>query len=311
VRVLLLGAGFSRNWNGLLASEMLGELSGRLTDLPDVTSRLLKTREFETVLAQLQQEAKGGAGAQNGLMRLEAAVLDVFGAMNESFAKIRTLQDGASPFVEKSVVGFLERFDAIFTLNQDLLLECHFRHGHRGVTYPGLIPPPGWHSIDATDLVKLSWSVAPTLDVTPGNAQPVYKLHGSVNWHDGAQKTLVIGGGKTQAVGSNRLLAWYHREFRAALMAGKTKLMVVGYSFGDDHINQVIQEATNDAQLSVYLVDPAGLDVIAPRNPMLAGGLEPRIHGVRLAGVSVRPFINAFRDDDVQHASFARFLAGP
>lgn len=57
MRVLLLGAGFSRNWGGWLASEVMGELCGRLADDGYLLQLLRKTPNFETVYGQVRQEA--------------------------------------------------------------------------------------------------------------------------------------------------------------------------------------------------------------------------------------------------------------
>lgn len=62
------------------------------------------------------------------LRRMEAAIRAMFDAMNRGFFRtgfelefMRPPETGAN-----SVAGFLARFDAIFTLNQDLLLEIGY-----------------------------------------------------------------------------------------------------------------------------------------------------------------------------------------
>ena len=52
---LLTGAGFTRNWGGILANEMFSQLLGsKLIDEP-LRRLLLRDRNFEDVLASLQQ----------------------------------------------------------------------------------------------------------------------------------------------------------------------------------------------------------------------------------------------------------------
>jgi hypothetical protein len=53
--ITLLGAGFSKNWNGLLAADVTTDLMSRLQDHSDLLD-VLKTKNFEDVLYQLQAE---------------------------------------------------------------------------------------------------------------------------------------------------------------------------------------------------------------------------------------------------------------
>ena len=47
-RVTLLGAGFSRNWGGWLATEVLGEILGRVADDPVVYAKLRHDKSLRT-----------------------------------------------------------------------------------------------------------------------------------------------------------------------------------------------------------------------------------------------------------------------
>ena len=79
------------------------------------------------------------------------------------------------------------------------------------------------------------------------------KLHGSINWSDGSETTaMVIGRRKKAMISSHPLLSWNYRIFELVLASGDVKLMVVGYSWGDDHINDVIADAVKDHRLKVY-----------------------------------------------------------
>jgi len=53
--ILLLGAGFSKNWNGPLATEVTAHLMSRLQDEASVCD-LLNKMNFEDVLSQLRAE---------------------------------------------------------------------------------------------------------------------------------------------------------------------------------------------------------------------------------------------------------------
>ena len=93
--------------------------------------------------------------------------------------------------------------------------------------------------------------------------QPLYKLHGSSNWwNDTGERLLVIGNRKTGSIDRFPVLRQYHDEFAARLCEGSAKLMVIGYSFQDEHINAVIERASRLHGLWTYIVDPSGRKVL-------------------------------------------------
>lgn len=63
------------------------------------------------------------------------SVAGIFNRMNNTFMHVR-FEFEDLPSVQHSVVAFLSRFHAIFTLNQDALLEQHYN--------PHIGPPMNW-----------------------------------------------------------------------------------------------------------------------------------------------------------------------
>ena len=143
-RILLLGAGFSRNWNGRLATEMRAELQTILKANAPILS-LLQNHDFETVVAMVQADFdRSPSGETTERLRLvQEAVNAVFKRMNEMFAKTATLEFGSD--VAFMIQKWLARFDAIFTLNQDLLLELHYHSNDPGVFAGTRWHPHGWY----------------------------------------------------------------------------------------------------------------------------------------------------------------------
>jgi arginase family enzyme len=86
------------------------------------------------------------------------------------------------------------------------------------------------------------------------NDQPIYKLHGSYNWfaEPHGDRLLVMGGNKTATIGTFRVLARYQKEFQAMLLQPDTHVMVIGYGFGDSHINGALQTAATKG-LRIFL----------------------------------------------------------
>ena len=50
------------------------------------------------------------------------------------------------------------------------------------------------------------------------------------------------GGEKAVSINQFSILSWYHKEFRNKLMRSGARLMVIGYSFSDTHINDAIMD---------------------------------------------------------------------
>ncbi|RLJ64657.1 hypothetical protein [Sulfurisoma sediminicola] len=199
--IALLGAGFSRNWGGWLAAEVLGELLSRVANDRETYSRLRNSGNFEDTLAEFQAEARTRASAEATarLAAFEQAVMATFTDMNQVFAAFPGW--GLSNDARDSIDAFLSRFDAIFTLNQDLLLELHYRNelvgGKRrwvGPAYPGMAPPPNWQAAQPAERIALPWQPAGEVRLED-HFQPIFKLHGSANWRDPAGNHLMVMGG--------------------------------------------------------------------------------------------------------------------
>jgi hypothetical protein len=304
---LLIGAGFSRNWGGPLSDEVTGSLLGELHDDIALASAL-RRGPFEDAFAGFH--SYGSATASQ--IRFQKAVIGLFARLNKSFM---TKQFEFNNEVRFSVKTFLARFDAIFSLNQDLLLEIHYMQSFssfgkwNGVQLPGMTgaPPPGWaHPIDLT-----MWTWTPTANVTGPGFQPLYKLHGSSNWRtESGEQLLIMGNAKTGAIDRIPVLRRYHDEFVARLNEGNSKLMVIGYSFQDEHINAVIEGASRERGLGTYLVNPSGRTVLA--DPKMAGAaikVSRPVEDIKLIGEQRRLLSSVFGGDAFAHGELMRFFS--
>lgn len=327
---LLVGAGFSRNWGGWLASEAFEYLLGSPEALKDPALRRLlwKHQErdgFEGALAELQAWfARDPEGAREQLMALQRAVKQMFNDMNSALMSATDWQFGQQN-IERKIGTFLTRFDAIFTLNQDVLLEHHYANHNvaligrgqwAGLELPGMQRIPSQEPLHANSWSHSTWiPVSEDGHKANGRSQPIYKLHGSSNWTraDG-QPLLIMGGAKVREIGQTPILNWYARVFEESLTTGDARLMVIGYGFRDEHINAAIASGVEKG-LKLFIIAPEGAELARRLNPTRANGQIPAptpLEGMieeSLIGASRRGLREIFGHDDTEFAKVMRFFS--
>lgn len=313
--VLLVGAGFSHNWNGWLAEEIMGDVLGRVADDQELSTLLNQTGNFEDALSEVQAQYRnqGSPAAKVKLDRLQEAILDAFRAMNQAFADLPGME--FSDQRDMSIQAFLWKFDAIFTLNQDLLFELHYnpelhdpRRGN-GYYFPGMQRPPNWWGASIQDRLNAVWHPMYELR-TEENLQPIYKLHGSMNWRDrDGGELLVMGANKQRIIREKQILTWYSDEFRRYLEIPDTRLMVIGYGFRDDHIDAIMHQAWQRSGFRMFLVNPQGRAVLN-KSPLAAIRVPNPLEAIQLIGDSLRQLLSTFGNDRLEHGKFMRFFGG-
>ena len=322
-RFLLLGAGFSRNWGGWFASEVADDLLWRLRAQPQLCE-ILVDRGFEDAIHEIQTRFRANNGALNDLLALQAAIEQTFRAMNLAFVERPALN--FSNDAAFSVIDFLARFDAIFTLNQDLLLEMHYlgvelanRRQWNGIQWPGVRALPGAAHAGTPlgrrkmlDQRRTTVQEAPTIE---NGLQPIFKLHGSSNWYEGEGANrppmMVIGGEKRRAIEANPLLSFYGEYFRDRLREQNALLMTIGYGFADEHVNDAICDAHDTGNnFGLFVVNSSGRKVLDKRDPRAQIQDHPGRLMVRYVGGSSRPLSATFAGDLLEHAKLLRFFEG-
>ena len=331
--ILLLGAGFSRNWGGWLASEAFEYLIGCPEIMGDGSlNRLLwqhqlKGGGFEDALAELQLTFNRTQNKEDEqrLMAFQDALKRMFGDMNEGFLEYNKFED--TTFEPRMLRTFLSKFDAIFTLNQDILLEHRYltdrsrlegARSWRGKDMPGMQRLPTVYdppSDDDGSWAKPIWVPRGESDFEVMDGyQPFFKLHGSSNWriHDGSS-LLVMGGGKAAAIGQHKILKWYAEQFDRLLSQPGTSLMVIGYGFRDEHINKAITGAVETSGLRMFIICPEGADLARTLNPTSKVSIydpTPLEETFKLAliGASRRGLRDTFGGDGAEHRKVVRFF---
>jgi hypothetical protein len=314
-QILLIGAGFTYNWGGWLAGEIEGDLLSRFPHNPELNARVNATDGFESVLGDLQRERdEGKPGAKEQYDVLKQAVLESFGAMNLALA--RRIDFEFLNQVRFSVKRFLARFHSIYSLNQDLLLELHYDPqlqetrlpGRGGAYYPGLHGPIN-KSMWPEEQIHQKKTVMARPIQYHSNHQPIFKLHGSVDWLDADGDLLVMGGGKQEMIERTPLLNEYFANFKRELSQPGARLMVIGYGFRDSHINNLLAEAWQaNSSLSAFYVDPKGRKVVYGGDHTELPQYTPPWGWVTAIGESRRPLSQTFAGDELELAKLERFF---
>jgi hypothetical protein len=246
----------------------------------------------------------------------------MFAAMNDGYA---ARLDGLEFQQDRKMMvrTFLVRFSAIFSLNQDLLLEQHYFNdnvmlGSDGKWDSWLIPGmrPQMNSLEPLQPKATgTWVPDGGAFNIPRRAQCIYKLHGSSNWRDRANGSLlIIGGDKAAGIQSHEILSRYSQEFKRQLSQPGARLMVIGYGFRDPHINEVIAAAV-EGGLKFFLIDPAGSGLARSLNGTRQAGAIPAttslesVFETALIGASRRSLSEIFGADRIEHAKVMQFFS--
>jgi hypothetical protein len=324
--ILLTGAGFSRNWGGWVADEAFEYLLGCPQITPEIHSELWEAKRgqlgFEYTLQILRyhhEQAPQDKVKLNSLRVFEHMLEDMFNSMNNGFKNIQfnpsydPMTIGGSP---DSIRQFLTHFDAIFTLNQDALLEIQYDKAFavrqqsqarwRDFYMPGLEPvmTPGAGPYVPPGLFKPSDKPLQL----ENHRQPYFKLHGSSNWRNEGSSLLIMGGNKGRDIEKHPLLMEYQDLFRRALTKSDCRVVVIGYGFGDQHINDILLEGVA-AGMKMFVIDARGIDA-------LRGMFTPNFNPIQqynamtscVLGASRRELPRTFSTDHVERAKIMRFL---
>ena len=271
-KTILWGAGLSKNWGGFLADEFWGHLLGRpaIDKFPRLRGVLLSESSFERALDHV---ATGDFTGEEKLALWES-VREVFAVQDDRL--LETVRDPSSPRVNVArFLKFLDRFKPdrsrstsgyLFKLNQDVLFEAMSSRD----PLQAIPVCPGVRSCEGAftsrfrhpGLTEAQKEIHPVPAREPSEGWPplpgqlnYVKLHGSALWKTAAgNHELVIGGDKTALIDGSPLLSWYRDIFRAVCLDGCVRILIVGYGFRDEHINDVLDEGVASHHLALYVV---------------------------------------------------------
>lgn len=272
--LLLTGAGFTANFNGFLSREIGLRIFNYLPTHSKVRSLLLENpSNFETIYYEVLVEKSQDFMEQereNFKKAVMATYIDLdrivcqFGYRGRSGYGL--FYGNFSRFVAGSFAGnnSSER-GAIFTLNQDLFLERV--HGFKAPMFHEFAfqLQNNYQILERTAFTRMPNKTEMEEKInkyvqerfTSDGDFFYFKLHGSYGWltSDGSD-LMVLGGFKEKQIEEEPLLKWYYGCFKEILFRDRIKILIIGYSFNDSHINQIIKEAIDDFGLKFCILTP-------------------------------------------------------
>lgn len=269
--VLFTGAGFTQSFGGLVAKEMWEAIFNQreIQEQPKLRKRMLEEMNYEDFYSEVMTGP--GYAAPEGAA-VASAVKQAYTQMHRILC--RQEYPDYSPSAEAVCSRFIARFAGwdrergfFFTLNQDLFIEKHFRSDSRLLQIPGMDHPQWFNGqlprdLDASHLVQLpdAATVEKLKEEFETKNSPPFayiKLHGSFTWTgSGGSDAMVLGRRKTEMIEREPLLRWYLELFEKTLLESERRLVIIGYGFGDQHINEIIARAIKDSGLKLVIVAP-------------------------------------------------------
>lgn len=275
--ILLTGAGFTKNFGGLLASEMWAEIFNheKIQSQMKIKELMSDDFDYESIYYSIMEgsytgdEKEAMDDAVKSAYEYIDSILRQLIISHPNPLELYVVNDLISKFSETGSYNVYPETNIksfIFTLNQDLFFERLYHNHHDAkISIPGIKTNSNWFTshfnepLNREDYCPLpnEEELSRNTDVLSNGNFFLIKLHGSYNWisFDGTQK-MVIGRGKTDQIQKEPLLKYYFEIFENVLSQNKRRLLIIGYGFSDKHINRIISKAIRDYGLKIYIMSP-------------------------------------------------------
>lgn len=258
-KVLFLGAGFSQNYGGYLTTQLWEHIYNQ----PDISkSSRMRSEMRERYNVEDIPDRLGRDDRHLFMRAVKVAFAQHEGILDRNILNPDGFHTAQVREWLASFAGGQGEVGCIFTVNVDLLVE-KLANEVFAPTLPGLPPPVQPPNITpGITRVVLDPPVLQKATITEQmcSGLNLIKLHGSINWRvfDGRSKTrlMVFGNQKTKSLKRWPLLKANFSLFKKALNSEwVSQAWIVGYGFGDEHINEVICRACEDNRsLGLYVI---------------------------------------------------------
>lgn len=280
--VLMTAAGYTKNFGGLLADQMWAEIFNHkeVQDKPALRSLLFDNFDYESIYHKVcnDTDSEKKTYTVDEKEAIRTAILKAYETLDviaQNYIPVRdnsklNILNGARKIVD-CLTRDRSQINFFFTLNQDIFVERLISDTKKSIMWPGIgkrffiprsseckRPLENNNFINVPDGDKLD-TTKRAVDL-PNNECNYIKLHGSFGWKspdpDKSDK-LVIGRNKETLIADEPLLKWYLDLFEQVLSHGGMKLLIIGYGFRDDHINEIIMKAIEqEPSLRLYIISP-------------------------------------------------------
>ena len=268
--ILFTGAGFSKTYGGFLVNEVWGRIYNHKNASEKIKLELQKDKNYEKIFGNLSEDGKE---------LLKEILSNIFQDMDEKIKnKVKGLQYFISP--EKPNLFFdKNKYNFIFTINQDLLVERYFLHqANKNKNFMPLYYPYIDFDIysqavsqiydsdnvltiqgqDGYSFEKLTKTIKfdKTKEIKKEKVNYI-KLHGSFNWHHSEGWNInVTGSRKPEQIDDTNTLLFGMKCLERVSNIENLRLYVFGYSFSDQHINKFLIDSTKKgAKLVIISVE--------------------------------------------------------
>jgi hypothetical protein len=273
-KVLLTGAGFTHNFGAPLAKDMWCNIFNHQEIQREnrIRELMLTDHDYESVYDSVlsgdftdSEKRAILLGVINSYNKLDLIITNWRSNPGSPHpVGIYKLQNMINLFSQRNIKGF------IFTLNQDLFLERHYYNGDRPII-PGVrISEKYFSSIFRDPLRDQDFIELPSRDeleklkedIIKKNSFFYIKMHGSQHWRNRSkQEQIVIGRGKKTKIEDEPLLEWYFELFKRVMFTKDIQMLIIGYGFGDGHINEVLAEAIENYSAGIHIICPKDVAV--------------------------------------------------
>ncbi|MDQ2986914.1 MAG: hypothetical protein M3R13_09375 [Armatimonadota bacterium] len=254
--MLLIGAGFSANWGGLLSKDIGSLFHGYCRNLQFENKDLLLTAEtyeraWDQIMAQKDDEVRD-------------SIVDKLVKVFEFHQRMISQNTGSGSLrhTHQTLIGLLRweqtSNDLVVTTNQDVLLESlHFELGHGKFR----LLTPGVAEAER-DETNGSWryrcrdvpGTFPTIE-RPERTLPLLKLHGSFDWRIDGKPIMITGVNKEPDKWPPYLMQCFD-YLDDWLKDGEVDLIVIGHALADNYLVTLLKDKCNDSW-RIFIIDPA------------------------------------------------------
>lgn len=265
-RILLTGAGFTHNFGAPLASEVSTLIFNSISNNNVRLLELLRNNfDYEDVYQIVMNSFDYDQATKNTLTN---AIKNAYDIINDLIKNTGLSGIGFINFKE-FIQSFSKKNNAcfIFTLNQDLFIEqneARFFETPLEVPTPGKIITSDEHPFER-QRINISYNDFDSYkkkiekDFSKNDPRLYYiKLHGTCDWYKEETQVMVLGHSKNELISTEPLLKWYFDIFNEQIRKNDTKLLIIGYSFRDAHINQAIYNHREN--IKIYIINPQSFE---------------------------------------------------